>query len=132
MIPPGIPGKLAQQAMILVQVVTAMCEYQVGSGFLLQAFEYILDLCTAVWEISVPELMNNNNFAMDILEKIIRTVPGFKASLAQRAEDNPGYLNVRILMDQAEDRPATTDFDIVAVCAQKKHMERLLIRLMKL
>src|SRR5262249_55890544 len=101
MIAQGIPGQFAEHEIVLMKVVAAMGENHIRQNVQLQLLENILDLCAALWEVTILEFVDNYLFLPDILQEFLRTFAGLLTSFAESAAYHPCHLDVGILADQS-------------------------------
>lgn len=117
-IPKRVPGQLTQQAMVLMQVMSIMCEDDVGSyGF--ELFEIFLDLDPDVRKETIPKALDDDFLLLHRAQEGIRA--GYRFGGARGVvcpEHDPMEACAGILLDQFQKSAAATDFDVVAVCTE--------------
>ena len=119
-----VPGQLANDPMILMQIVTVMCQDQVRNKFFLQFLKLRLNSRMKRREKAITVISDRDLLGFGCSEKQARTFYCFPFSCWIGAEDLPIDLTFRILPQQPQDRPATSDFDIVAMGAQAENAAR--------
>src|SRR5271170_845830 len=118
MIAECIPGQLANQAMILMQIVSSVSKYQVGFETSLNRRDEFLDRFALVRKITIAEIPDHHVRTACVLQKRTSGLASFAFSHRIRTEYHPVKLELGIFLDQAKDRAAASDFDVVAMRAQ--------------
>src|SRR6516162_9718891 len=113
------PGK---KAVVLVSVIAIVCENEVW-GDALELFEDRLHFHTRERHESVLKTLQQWALECSRPGKQDSATLRLLGSHARGAEHRPMEHTVGILADQAQDRPATTDFDVIGVCAQTQDFD---------
>jgi hypothetical protein len=113
-----IPGEIANQAVILVQIVAEVGENQVGLESSLQFLETFLDRYTFVKKETVAKGLHHHGFFSSAAQKSAGAKASFRRALGAGAEDHPIELEVRRLLGKLQDGSAASNFDVIAVGAE--------------
>jgi len=122
MVSERVPGELGDQAMILVQVHPIVSEDQIRVKIFFQSLEEFLDLAPLIRKEPVPIVFHNDFVTSGPFQKEPSRLQSFPATGRSGAKYNPGNLQARILVEKTQNRPATTDLDIVAVSTKAQNL----------
>ena len=115
MIPERVPGELADQAVVLVEVVPGVREDELGVDARLEILEDILHLGGRVRQVSVPERVDLDRSIPGIRQHLRGARAGLVTSLAGRSEDDPVDRDVGLRVTEREDGAAAADLEVVGV-----------------
>src|SRR5690606_28759997 len=124
-----VPGEVGYEAVVLVPVVAAVGEDEVGLEPLQASLEVILDGGPVEGEVAVPESSDLYLHFGDAFEE--SGGGGAGLGLARRpapGEDDPADDDVPPLGEEAEHRPPRPDLEVVGVGAEAEAAERLVRR----
>src|SRR5579859_2016792 len=108
--------------MVLVTVIPILSQYQVWLERTFNLFKRVLDFGPFVGKITLPIGHRANASRTNTVQKLTGTCLRFTRTCSSRAKDQPINFQVRLFLDQAQDGRAATDFYIVAVRPQTKHL----------
>ncbi len=94
MIPPRVPGQLADEPVILVEILPCMREDQVGLEPALQLLEHVLHLAAYVGKESIAKPVDDNLSVGCRTHEGLGARPRLALSLALGAEDDPCDLDL--------------------------------------
>ena len=117
MIPPGIPGELGGQAMILMSIVQPVREDYVRFDFRFKILEKILRIGVLRWQVTVTEVCNQNLACGCAPQQRIRTSTRLRSPRPLRTEDDPSYLDCGHARQPGQQSPTTANLNVVAMCA---------------
>jgi hypothetical protein len=92
---PGVPGELADEPVVLVEVVPGMGEDHVGVEPAFQVLEHVLHLATAVRKEPVAKAVDNHIRVGRSVRERLSARPCLALPLAVGAEDHPRDLEFR-------------------------------------
>src|SRR5262245_22753991 len=124
MIAESVPGQLADEAVILVEVFGARGEDQIRLHLGLDLLESILDLRADEREVAFPERIDFHLGAPGGGEEVGRAAAGLRGALAIAGEDFPADGRARTLREQPQDGPPATDFQVIAVRREAEDSKR--------
>ena len=97
MVPERVPGELAGESVILVEVVTRMGEDDLRIDAELQLFEDVLHLAAAIGQESIAKVVNvDPEFGHGLAEERVGARPRFGLALVPRGEDEPVDLELGV------------------------------------
>jgi hypothetical protein len=111
----GVPGQLGHQPVVLVAVLQAVGEDQVGVDLGLEPLEALLHGPAVVGEEAVPEPLHGDPGPAGALEERGRAVGRLLGPPAGPAQHQPVHGQPRVLGHQPQDGPAAADLDVVGV-----------------
>jgi hypothetical protein len=117
-LPEGVPGQVGKQSVILVPVVAAMGEDDVGAEPLFQILEVFLDFSRNVRKKTVAKMFYAYLFFSRTAQEGFTAADGLFPAFPVRAEHHPIEFQGRVLLEPAQDGPAATNLDIVAMGAE--------------
>ena len=112
-IPPGVPGQLADESMILMEIMPIVREDDVRVDESLQVLEDVLDLATEVREEAVSKSMDDHVRPACRLQKDVPALPRLRLAHALRTQHDPRHLELRLCTCQRQQRGPTADLDVV-------------------
>src|SRR6266702_7257421 len=115
--------------MILVQIVPVVCQDQVRNKFFLQFLKLHLNLWLKRREKAVAVVSDRDLLGLGAFKEQARPFYRFPFSYGIRAEHLPRNLPFRVLLQQPQDRPATSDFDVFSMRSQAQKAARGLAEL---
>jgi hypothetical protein len=124
MVAEGVPGQFRDQAMVLVGVVTAGGDHQVGSHLTLEVLEHLLDLGPCPGVEAVPERLEYDGGLLDVLQKRPGAADRLPFPDARGRQEDPGDAQREAAGGQLKDGPATADLDIVGMRPDDQDLER--------
>ena len=124
MVAESVPGELGDQAMVLVGVVTAGDEDEVGRDRALEVLEHLLDLGPSPGEEPIPERLEHDGGLLDVLQERRGAADRLPFPDARGRQDDPSDVQREAAGGQVEDGPATADLDVVGVRAYGQDLER--------
>ena len=124
MVPEGVPGELRDDPVVLVGVLAAGTEHDVGGGPAFQALELFLDPRGLRREEAVPEALRGHPQRARRLSERSCARPRFPRADRVAAEDDP-VEGDRAALEQVLERPAAADLDVVGVRAEAENAERV-------
>jgi len=119
MIPKGVPSKLTDDPMILVQIAAAVGQNQIRREGL-EPLELFLDAVSVMREKPIAKRMNNHFAFPCSFKKKIGAAKRFFFSNGGGAEHDPPDIAVLPLGQQPEYRSTTPNFNIVGMSSQEK------------
>jgi hypothetical protein len=119
-VPKRVPGQLAREAVILVQIVAGVGEHEVGLGQLLQPFERLFDRAAEVGEEAVAEVVHDD-LCTGLAEERGRALPGLVLAAAGGRENDPGHLEAGDAAREREQGRAAADLDVVGVAPEREN-----------
>src|SRR4029079_14859206 len=120
-IPEGVPRQLADEAVVLVQVVARVREHEVRSNARLELLERVLHIGSRVREVSVAETEHVDRALGRVPEEQLRAPACLVRPLATRGEDDPLHGEAWVRPDEREDGAAAADLEVVRVGADREH-----------
>ncbi len=118
----GVPGKFAEQAMVLMSIALPMGEDQIGIDLCLHAFEIFFDLLRAVGKKTVAIFLKDD-LLVATRRKQLGGLGSFLTARAGSGENDPVQPELGEKLLEMQKSPAATDFDIVRMGAKAKHRE---------
>jgi hypothetical protein len=116
--PESVPGKLVDEAMILMGVERTVGQNEVGLDLALEQLESLLDRITLVGKVTVSKVPYDNLACRGLLEKARGASLRLKRAFTNRAENHPVDGRLRVLTEKAENRPASSDLYVVGMSAK--------------
>ena len=123
-IPKRVPGKLSDQAVILMSIQAPVGKHQVRNNTRFQYFESLLECTALVREKAVAEVKNLDFTALRSAEKPRRARPRLPSPNRGSAEDHPMDAQAPGRSQQLEEGTSTPDFNVIGVGAETQHLER--------
>src|SRR5262245_23976247 len=120
----SVPGKLREDAMILVSILEAMRQDDIGVEVRFQHLEAILDFGPMPRKVAAAERMDLER-ELPWAQQARESGFGLPAALALRREHGAMEPDLRVGGPPALQRPAAADLDVVAVRAEAQHGARL-------
>lgn len=117
MIAKGIPGKLADDAMVLMQIVPIVREHQIWVYPFLKQLEVALDLFATIGEKALLEFPGHNSGLSCIPKKPFCAGNRFPFPWPLRTEHHPCYDTVLVRPQKLQDRPSAANLDIIGMRA---------------
>ena len=118
-VPPGVPGEVRDEPVVLVPVVPVVGEDEVGRALALERLERLLHRRAGVGQEPVPELVHDDARARHARQEGRCGGARLGGPRRRRAEDHPRHLDVPE-GGEAEHRAAAADLDVVAVGAERE------------
>jgi hypothetical protein len=100
---------------------------EIGLANVFQVFEELLDLAADVRKEAIAKRLHQDFFALRLGEKAIGAFDRLCTALSAGAQHHPMHLCFGNFFEQTQDRPATANFDVVAVRAEAKKLEPALL-----
>src|SRR5512132_589415 len=120
-----VPGQLRNRAVVLVQVLPVMREHEVRKYVPLQVLEAFFYRGTLVGKETVGELVNRHAFFASAEEKAPSSQARFLGAQRRRTEHDPVHRQAGVLFQQAKQRSAASDLDVVAMGSQAEHHSQI-------
>src|SRR6185295_7581235 len=111
MLPPRIPGQIADRAMILMSVGAVMAENQVRADFLLYFLEEFLDLRSLVGKESVAEILDHHFLTFGLFQKERSGGTRFQLAHPPGTEYHPIDIQVGVVRQQPQHGAPAADLD---------------------
>ena len=123
MIAEGIPGQFRQQTVVLVRIVRLVGEYQVRRNQLLQFFKNSLHFGAVIGHESVGKFLQDETIDMRAAKRLRRELC-LRPTNANGAEDDPVKGDGGVLLDEAQNRAAAADLDVVGMRTEAQNLKR--------
>ena len=123
MVAERVAAQLADDAMILVQVVAVVGEHDIRSDVRRQRLHVVLHLAPEVREVALAERRDAHVDLGAVFEKGVGRDRGFFDSLVVAAQDHP-VAGDGTRLHELEQRRAATDLDVVGMRADAEHVDR--------
>jgi hypothetical protein len=123
----GVPGQLGHQPVVLVAVLQAVGEDQVGVDLGLEPLEALLDRPAVIGQEAVPEPLDRDPDLAGALGERGRAVGRLLGPLAGATQHQPVHRQAGVLGDQPEDGAAAADLDVVGMGADDQDARRGII-----
>src|SRR4029077_8739924 len=114
MIPECVPGKVREDSMVLVPIVSIVREDQVWAKRL-QPLEVLLDALALEREEAAPELFHDDLLPGDARQERSRAHARLSRAPALRAESHPLNVQVVVIADQFQQRSTAANFDVIGM-----------------
>jgi hypothetical protein len=124
MIAKGVPGKLGDDAMVLMPIFQAVCQDQIWLHLGLDAFEAVLDLRADARKIALAVLLDFDARRAGVGQEISGAGARLGFSPPGGGEHYPAHARAGVLREQPQQRAAAADLDVVTVRAQAQNAER--------
>jgi hypothetical protein len=118
----GVPGKFAEQAMVLMSIALPMREDQIGIDLRLHAFEIFFDLLRAAGKKAVAIVLKDD-LLIATRSKQLGGLGSFLTARAGSGENDPVQPELREKLLEMQKSPAATDFDIVRMSPKTQNRE---------
>ena len=105
-------------AVILMRILTAVRQDDIGADARFQRLEPLLDLGALFGEKAVPKLQRLHICACGPLQEVGGRHMRFVLTLAYRTQHTPQDVELRALRDPVQQCPAGTNLDVIRVGAQ--------------
>src|SRR5580658_126285 len=125
MIAPGVPGKLVDDAVVLMKIVACVGENQVGREAVFQVFKEFLDLHTFIGKETVAKIQNGHVASRGAFQKEGGTTASFSFAIEAGAEDDPVEFQIAARAEKLKDGAAAADFDVVGMSAEAEDLKAL-------
>ena len=116
-----VPRMLADLTMILVRIIAAMRQNEVGIDPRLEALEPTFDLVALGGKKAIFELHNLDARARRGVEEVVGRLPRFLFSRADPAKHAPRHIKVVALCDPRQQRPAGANLYIVRMSSEAQN-----------
>jgi hypothetical protein len=118
----GIPGKISQQTVVLVQVLPVVRKDDIGRKTFFNGFKCLLHVGGHLGQKSVTVILYYDFLFGYVLQERLRTFPGFPGPFGVGSEDHPLNGLDTLIFDPFKQGSAAPDFDIVAVCTEAQYL----------
>jgi hypothetical protein len=109
--------------MVLMSIVAAVRQDQIGIDSALEALEPLLDRGALEWKEAILESSNFHVERRGAAQKAEGAALGFACSARVAAEDDPVNGDASARGDQTEKRTAATDFEVIGMGAEAKQRQ---------
>lgn len=120
----GIPGQVADDTMVLMEVMAIVGKNQVRLAGPLQLLKLFFDFASNIGEKATTKLLDRNSLVLGKPEESTRAFFRLRSAGTFCAEHNPTDRDVGMIRKQFQNRPATSDLNVVRVRSQTEDGER--------
>jgi len=119
MVAEGVPGQFVGDAVVLVQIVTAVCQHDVGIERL-ERLEIVLQGRALVWEVAAPKSGCAHLGVARTGQQPLGGGTSLVFTFTFGAQRHPDETSLRMLPHPLQQRAAAADLDVVAVGAEQQ------------
>src|SRR5690349_7628333 len=101
----------------------AVCKHHVRRNWLYFLLKVVFNLCAIKRKKTVTEVVYHDVLLISATQELRSTIPCLTFPVGRRSQNHPCNINLLTFCEQAQNRAATTNFDIVRMRTQTEDFE---------